>query len=171
MSGIVAIIQHTPLWAFAVLAVLVLFGVQALRPRTIALWRLMVIPAVFIGWGVISLFARSTQSPALLLDWLGTGAIGFAMAWVSTSLAGVHVDRAAGLVRLPGSAVPLIRNLGIFLAKYCLAAAVAVAPALASGLAPWDVAVSALSAGFFAGWVLRFARKYWREPAPALPAG
>ena len=171
MSGIIAIVQHTPLWAFGVLALLVLFGVQALRPRTTALWRLLVVPAVFIGWGVVSLMARSAQSPALLFDWLGTGTIGFAIAWVSTSLAGLRVDRVAGLVQLPGSIVPLIRNLGIFLAKYFLAASAAVTPALATALAPWDIGISGLSSGFFAGWLIKFALKYRREPrlAPPLP--
>lgn len=69
-------------------------------------------------------------------------------------------DPGRGLVTVPGSAFPLVRNLVIFAVKYCLAAAVAIAPARSGGLFPWDVAVSGLAAGYFIGWLSRFAMKY-----------
>jgi len=52
MAEILLIVRHTPVWVFAVLAVLVFFGVQALQQRTVPVWRLVIIPAVFIVWGV-----------------------------------------------------------------------------------------------------------------------
>jgi hypothetical protein len=59
MPNIAAIVEHTPLWVFALLALLVFFGVQALRPRKPRMLRLLIVPAVFITWGVTSLLARS----------------------------------------------------------------------------------------------------------------
>jgi hypothetical protein len=163
MDQVLRIVQHTPPWVFAVLAVLVVLGAQALRPRTLPIWRLLVVPAVFIIWGVVSVATRSAASPVLAVDWLSTGAAGFAIASLTTRLQGVRIDRAGGRVELPGSAVPLMRNLAIFATKYGLTAAMAVAPALQATLAPWDIGVSGLSAGYFMGWLFRFAIEYRKE--------
>jgi hypothetical protein len=168
MTEILRIVQHTPLWVLAVLAVLIVFGVQALRQRTVPIWRLVIIPGVFIAWGIISVVSRSATFPILIVDWLITAAIGFAIAWWAARLDGVQVDRAVGRVLVPGSAVPLIRNLLIFAAKYCLTAAMAVAPALQFALSPWDIGVSGLSAGYFIGWLVRFAIRYREAPQPQL---
>jgi len=168
-----AIIQHTPLWAFALLALLVFLGVQALRPRDVPLWRLLLVPAAFIVWGVTSLLGRASAAPLLGVDWLATAAIGIAIGWGMTRLEGVHIDHADARVRVPGSPVPLVRNLAIFLAKYCLTAAMAVAPALQATLSPWDIGISGLSAGYFIGWLVRFALKYrgGRRPRTVSTAG
>ena len=160
MDQILRIVEHTPLWVFALFAVLIVFGLQALRPRTLPIWRLLVIPAVFVAWGVISLVTRSAAFPMLIFDWLITAAIGFGVAWLTTRLDGVQVDRARGLVEMPGSALPLIRNLLVFAAKYSLTAAMSAAPALQGALLPWDIGVSGLSAGYFIGWLLCFALRY-----------
>jgi hypothetical protein len=173
MPNLVVIVQHTPLWVFALLAVLVVFGIQALRPRTVPVWRLFIVPAVFIGWGVISLLGRAASSPLLGIDWLVTAAIGIAIARLTTRLDQVEVDRAGRRVRLPGSAAPLVRYLAIFTAKYGLTAAMAVAPALRGSLVPWDIAVSGLAVGYFVGWLFLLLRKYRaaEHVQPALPAG
>lgn len=169
MPGIMTILTHTPLWVFAVLAVLVILGIRGLRERTVSLWRLLIVPAVFIAWGAASLTVRAGAAPILLLDWLATAVVGLAIGWLTTRLNGVMLDRAGGRVRFPGSAVPLLRNLSIFLAKYSLGAAGAIAPGLITTLAPWDIGVSGLAAGYFLGWLARFALKYrgMTDPLPA----
>ncbi len=168
-----AIIRHTPLWAFALLALLIWLGVQALRPREVPVWRLLLVPSAFIGWGVVSLMAKAATAPLLGVDWAVTAAIGVAIGWWTTNLDSVRIDYAENRVRVPGSAIPLVRNLSIFLVKYCLTAAMATAPALRGGLLPWDIAVSGLSAGYFIGWAVRFALAYRAagRVRPALPAG
>jgi hypothetical protein len=70
------ILQNTPWWVFALFALLVWLGLQALRPRTLPIWRLLITPAVFIGWGITSQVA----SPLLLVDWSVTALIGAAIA-------------------------------------------------------------------------------------------
>ena len=170
MPSIVGILQHTPWWVFALLALLAALGIRSLRTRTTAVWRLLIVPAIFIGWGILSIAEKAAVSPALSIDWLAAGVIGVAIGWAATRLDGVQVDRAAGRVGMPGSAVPLLRNLAIFLAKYCLAVAMAIAPARQPALAHWDVAVSGIGAGYFVGWLIRFARKYRAAPPHELAA-
>jgi len=164
----IAILAHTPLWVFALFAVLLALGVQALRPRAVAVWRLLVVPGVFIAWGFISLVLQARFAPLLGLDFLMAAAIGGAIAWVTTPAKGPRVERADGLVRLPGSAAPLVRNLVIFAAKYGLGAVAAMVPAQAHAIAVWDLGVSGASAGYFLGWLVLFALS-WRR-LDAVPA-
>jgi hypothetical protein len=170
MPGIINILQNTPWWVFVLFALLMWLGFQALKPRSLPIWRFLITPAVFIGWGVTSLALQSMSSPILIADWSVTAAIGAAIAWATSRLHNVGIDRARQHVSLPGSAFPLIRNLLIFSAKYGLGVAVAIVPAPQPDLAVWDVAVSGASAGYFLGWVARFASVYRRVAAPSLAA-
>jgi len=172
MPRIVNILLNTPWWVFALFALLMWLGFQALRPRSLPIWRLLITPAVFIGWGATSLALQSMSSPILIADWSVTAAIGAAIALTTSRLHNVGIDRARQHVSLPGSAFPLIRNLLIFSAKYGLGVAVATAPASQPDLAVWDIAVSGASAGYFLGWVARFASVYRRmaNPNPAAQA-
>jgi hypothetical protein len=160
-------LSGTPWWVYGLLALLVWLGLQAARPRTVSLSRVLIAPAVFIGWGIVSLMLRSNVSDAVV--WLGTAACGAAFAVLVTRIDGVVADR-RGLVRVPGSILPLARFLAIFIAKYALAVAASVRPDLRDVLAPWDIGVSGLAAGYFVGWFLAFLRTYRRAPDAALGA-
>jgi hypothetical protein len=160
MSVVLAILRNTPWFIYVLFAVVLALGVQALRSRVISVWRLLVAPAVFIGWGLTSLAIQSVSSPILIVVWLVAAAIGAAIAWTTTHLRGVRIDRARQLVSLPGATLPLIRNLLIFSAKYGLGVAIALAPAWHADLAICDLAVSGASAGYFLGWLARFLSAY-----------
>jgi hypothetical protein len=168
MLGPLSILQHTPLWVFAVFALLVVLGAQALRPRTISVWRLPAIPLVFIVWGLITLATRSIESPVLFLAWLIAGAAGLLLAWRTVRLDRLAIDRHRGQVQVPGSRVPLVRNLVIFSVKYVLTAAIAISPDHRDSLLLWNFAVSGLMAGYFMGWLIRFALKYRMASEPKI---
>jgi hypothetical protein len=157
MPNIVNTLQNTPWWAFVLLALLIVLGIQALQPRTISVWRLLIVPVTFIIWGVIGLATQSVASPILTVDWLITAAVGAAVAWGTTRLEDVNIDRPGARVHVPGSVVPLVRNLVIFAAKYGLTVATTMAPSMQMSLSLWTIAFSGLSAGYFIGWLLRFA--------------
>jgi hypothetical protein len=156
MPGILTILWRTPWWAYALLIVLIIFGVQALRDRTLPVWRLLIIPAVFIGWGLLSLAQRGAV-PVLIADWVACTGIGIALGFATTrSQFALTPDGVA----IKGSALPLIRNLVIFAAKYVLTAAIMIRPMLRDTLAPYDIAVSGLAMGYFLGWLSRLALAY-----------
>jgi hypothetical protein len=46
--------QNTPIWVFVLFALLLVLGFQSLKPRTLPLWRLLIVPAVFIGWRLLT---------------------------------------------------------------------------------------------------------------------
>jgi len=163
MQTVLAILHNTPWWVFAVLATLTVVGVQALRARTLPIWRVLITPLVFCGWGVESLIAQSLSAPLLLADWLTTCVVAAAIAFAVTRLDSVRVNHAERSVALAGSPFPLVRNLLIFFAKYGVGVASALAPALRPELAIVDIAVSGASAGYFLAWMIRFAAVYRRS--------
>jgi uncharacterized protein DUF6622 len=156
------ILQHTPWWVFVVLAVLIVTGAQALRPRVMPVWRLLIVPAIFIGWGILSAAQRSAAAPAPTLEpmllWIVAAALGAAIGWTTTRLAGFAFEP-NGSVRVPGTPVQLVRNVLIFVAKYGIAVSAAFATAGdRADIIFLDVAVSGLVAGYFMGWLARFVR-------------
>ncbi len=163
------IVTHTPLWVFALFALLLVLGLNALRTRAVPPWQLLIVPLFFIVWGGFTLVQRAQAMPSLVLAWLIAAALGAALAPAAWGFEAATPDRARNRVRVRGSAWPLIRNLGLFAVKYALTAAMAVAPR------PWlplaDIAVSGLSAGYFLGWTVLLARAYrTRAPLTAPPA-
>ncbi|MGO8916739.1 MAG: DUF6622 family protein [Stellaceae bacterium] len=170
MSALLLIVTNTPWWVFLLFALLVWLGVQALRPRTVALRRVFITPAVFIAWGAVGLALAARTAPAIVPAWGLAAAAGCALALVSVRLEGLSADRSRATVHLPGSRLPLIRNMLIFAAKYGLAVAMARRPELRDQLLPWDMAVSGASFGYFLGWTARFVLSYRRAAAAPVVA-
>jgi hypothetical protein len=164
------ILLHTPWWVFFLFALVTWSGIGALKPRILSLWRLLITPTVFIGWGLASLANWSVSSPIVLAVWLGVALLGAAFAWMTNGLHGVSVNRDKRQVSLPGSTLPLIRSLLFFFARYGLGVAVVMMPASRSDIALWNIAVSGLSAGYFFGWLARLTAIYRRATKPDLAA-
>ena len=160
MEQSLIIVQHTPWWVFLVLAVLVVTGLQALRPRVVPLWRVLIVPAVFIVWGVTGIAQRAAAAPVLAIDWIVAVAVGFAVGWATTKLDGVLFGAGGSSVQVPGSPVPLVRNAVIFILRYGLAVSVAFAAtdAARAQFVFWDVLASGATTGYFLGWLAQFMR-------------
>ncbi len=165
-----AVLQGTPWWAYPLLVLLIALGLQATRPRVAGLTRVLITPSLFIAWGIASLAMKASGAPLLLLDWLAAAGGGAAMALLTSRLDEIGVDRARGLLRLPGSWLPLVRNVLIFAAKYGIAVAAARRLETNAHLVLWDIAVSGASAGYFLGWLARLTWHYRSTPSIALAA-
>jgi teichoic acid transport system permease protein len=50
MKFIFNILWNTPWWVWVVLAVLLSTGIEAMKTRTVVLWRPLIVPVFFIGW-------------------------------------------------------------------------------------------------------------------------
>jgi hypothetical protein len=161
---VMQVLVNTPWWVFALFFLLLALGLVALRPRVVPLWRLLVTPAVFIGWGLVSLMLRFT--PLLAFDWVVAAAVGGLLARATVSAAEIRV-KAEGIA-VSGSALPLVRSMLIFFAKYGLSVAAVLVPAQQHNIAIWDIAVSGVSAGYFLGWLAILGLVYRRATRPAL---
>jgi hypothetical protein len=163
MRFALGILTHTPLWVFALLAYLVWQGLLSLRPRTMQIWRLMIVPGVFIVMGLSRIALRPDDGLWPLLSWLA-GAIVFAPLGLSTSPRLLAVDREHGRIIRAGSKIPLIRNIVVFLLQYAVAVTAALDPHGHAAVALTGRAISGASAGYFIGWITALLRHYRNSP-------
>jgi hypothetical protein len=154
MPGPLTILQHSPWWIYPLLLLLVWFGVRGMRPRTLPIWRLAIVPLVFTGWGIVSILSRTT-SGGLIADWLVCAAFAAGTAWLSNRRTTVAIDFLRGKVTLQGSIGPLVRNLLIFAMKYAVGVAMALLPTHRAEIAALDIGISGAMAGYFLGWLGR----------------
>lgn len=152
------IARHIPIWVYLLLGYLIFVGVQALRPRIRSLWRMLIVPGVFIVWGLVGLVQRSAVVPTAFVHWGGGAAIGLVLGALLP--VPMLVDRVAARVRMPGSAVPLLRNVGLFVAHFALNVAAGIHADARVQMMGYDLLVSGLGFGYFAGWLWRFVATY-----------
>jgi hypothetical protein len=151
------VIRHTPLWVWGLLLALVFLGVSQLFNRTVGLRRVTIMSLAMAGlslYGTVSAFGSGS---GVLLAWLAA-AVGVAGLVLSRPLAPqTSYDPATRRFFLPGSWVPLVLMMGIFLTKYVVGVMLAMQPALAhqAGLA---LAVAALYGAFSGAFISRAAR-------------
>lgn len=165
MPNLLQIVQHTPLWVFALLAALIWTGLQSLQDRTLPLWRLVLVPAIFIIWGSAVL---ASNADARVISWWGTaGLLSAIIGWATARTDGMRTEMKTGFILVPGSVLPIVRNLAIFTAKYVVTAAIMASAFDLTSLTEANAVISGVSAGFFIGWLLRFA--LWYSVARLLP--
>ncbi|MGH8081421.1 MAG: DUF6622 family protein [Lysobacter sp.] len=165
-----ALLTHTPVWVYALLALLIWLGAQRLRPRTTAIARVWTVPAIFIAWGLWGLFARDGASADIAAHWFAGALLGVGLGAWSLAPAGLSFDHRNGLVRQAGSVMPMLRILAIFLGHYVLQVIASVSPHLRDSAMGADIYVSGISAGFFIGWTIRFVWTQRRAPQTDLLA-
>ena len=123
------IITHTPVYVWAILAFLVLRGVNAMRDRELSLKSLCIIPLVMLGLSLQDIAARFGLAGLPLAAWaLGT-TITAAAVW-RFGAPRVAAGTAPGALLVRGSALPLVLMLAIFLTKYATAVTLAMQPGL-----------------------------------------
>ncbi|OAF08435.1 hypothetical protein AYJ54_15185 [Bradyrhizobium centrolobii] len=157
------ILIHTPVWVFALLAFLMWQAIQAMRPRKTPIWRALIVPVVFIVWGV-SRIGFGHQDSAWPL-----------VAWVAAALAlmplGIltprpfEVDHKSGEIIRPGSAFPLIRNLIVFGLQYAVSVISAIDASDRALAIIVGRAVSGATAGYFIGSTITLPVAYRRKRA------
>jgi hypothetical protein len=162
MQTATGILAHTPIWVFALLGYLVWQGYQALRTRTLPLWRMLIVPLVFFLMGLSRLVLARNNGWEPLLAWL-VAALLFVSLALYRGARLLAVDREKGLVTRPGSPIPLIRNITVFLLQYGIAVAAALHLDGHIAAAVIGRAISGATAGYFAGRTVSLLRSY-RNP-------
>jgi hypothetical protein len=143
------VLKGTPVWVWAILATLIILGVKQLRPRTVTRYSVLIAPVAFLFVGL----AAAGRGPVGFAVWatslLSVAAFTF-FVWKPTG--GARYDAAADRLNLPGSMIPMILMLSIFLLNYVINVTLAIHPAWRSELA-WQVGpaviLGALSGVFF----------------------
>jgi hypothetical protein len=132
-AAALTIVQRTPLWVWGLLAGLVLLGTVQLRQREIG-WRRAVLPSLGLALlSAVSLGADLSASPAAglaLAVWLLAASTVLLLGSLWAPRAGTRYDTASGRFQLPGSVVPLLTILAIFLVKFGVGVELAMQPGL-----------------------------------------
>jgi non-heme chloroperoxidase len=153
VPSVFQIVTNTPLWVWPLMLAVVALGLYGLRPRTVPLVRLAILPLVGLGTSL----AGIVQSPQP-----GLAAVG----WIAALLVLLPVGHAIGRRRqaraVPGGRLEiaggwfmLLFGLSIFAARYALGVLFGVMPALKT-VPLWIVvsgAVGGAIAGIGLGWL------------------
>jgi hypothetical protein len=161
MKFALGIVTHTPLWAWVLLAYLVWQGIKAMQPRTTAIGRALIVPAIFIVWGLSRLGFGQQGNIWPLVAWIAAALVLMPVGVLTPRP--FEVEHATGRIIRPGSIYPLIRNLIVFGLQYTVAvlAAIHVDDHGVASIA--GRAVSGAMSGYFIGSTIALLREYWRK--------
>src|SRR3954454_12923368 len=112
------ILAHTPLWVFALLAYLIWQGIKAMQPRMTPIWRALIVPVVFIVWGISRIGFGHEDGAWPLVAWIAAASALLPLGVLTPRP--FEVDHATGQIIRPGSVFALIRNLAVFLLQYAV---------------------------------------------------
>jgi len=163
IGSILPILKATPSWVWLMLTGLVVLGVSQMRDRTQGLARVSLTPlalTAFSLWAATSAFGRSPIASEALWLWLLGAAAATALFAMAESSA--RYDAATRTFQLPGSGLPLVLFLGVFLARYIVSVRLAIHPDLLRD-GSFVLPVATLY-GTFSGIFLGRAVQLWRLP-------
>lgn len=166
------ILRSTPTWVWGLLGGLLALGASQLRGRTASLARVSLMPiamTIFSVWGTFTALGSSGRLGEAVAVWVLAAAVAFAL--LAPGRANASYDPARRTFTLPGSVVPLLLIVGIFLVKYFVGVELAMAPRLVQDT-QYALTVAALY-GAFTGIFVGRATRLWRlalRPAAAAVA-
>lgn len=135
-----------------------LSGKAALKGRIITVYRLAIMPLIFIVWSLFSLYDKTTFSLLVYpISLLAGNAIGYAMMHRLT----IPIDK-YGRVHMPGSVLPLIISCSFLVTKNCLRVYYVLHPELKLNamFTGFDAAFSGIFTGIALGIFLNILYRY-----------
>ena len=170
-EAIATIIGKTPAWVGGLLAGLAWLGFSAARVRNVHIGRLALMPVAMGGlalWGVYSAFGSGGRLAEVLAVWVACYGAVIAAGWNMQAPEGTAYRAATRSFHMPGSWVPLVLIMMVFLMKYGIGVQLSMEPSLASH-AGFEFTVAALYgalSGVFAARSLRVLRLAHRPTSP-----
>ena len=151
-----------PAWVYVLLVVLIVLGVRRLRTRDAPLAVALIPVIAFLAWSIVGAnsYAKIVGSTIALACWLGGAAVGVVSGIVLPDPRGQRLP--GGRLRQPGTTIPLILYLTVFVARFACGAWAAIVPAQAATALGVGVAVGA---AMTARLVVGAAR--WQAPVSA----
>lgn len=144
----IRILQGTPVWVWALLALLVIVGVSQAMPRRVSARRVMIVPGVMLALSLVGVASTFGARPLALAAWAAGIAAAIALG-LDAAPRGARWARETARFELPGSWLPMGLILSLFCIKYGVGVSLAIAPALAANT-PFEVAI-AFAYGAFSG--------------------
>ena len=121
------ILFHTPVYVWAILAVLVWRGTAALRDREMTLRSLFIVPAVMLALSLQDVLLKFGSNAIALGTWALAAAATALLVW-KFGRSRTAPGTAPGSVIVRGSRVPLAMMMAVFFTKYAASVLLAVLP-------------------------------------------
>lgn len=127
-----AIVQHTPTWVWGLLAALVALGLWQTRSRELSLTRVTVLPLVLAALSLAGVLSKFGHMPVAMAGWAAGMAAALGLARRFVSVRGAFWSASRGVLHVPGSWLPLVLIVSLFVVKYGAGVSLSLVPALAS---------------------------------------
>ncbi|KHN50992.1 DUF6622 family protein [Pectobacterium fontis] len=168
MENLLIILRHTPYWVWGVLGYLIYAGVKASQPRQQSLARMLVVPMVFMVWGVSAIFHTLQLPLAAAGGFLLTLTVGLGLGWRWGRTSGAYLPESRCFQRT-GSWWTLGLMLLTFCSRFYFSVQLSQFPTLAHDpvFCLLSGATSGVTAGIFSGISLRLLNQM-RKIRPSL---
>ncbi|MBR0949586.1 DUF6622 family protein [Bradyrhizobium canariense] len=157
------ILIHTPPWVFALFAYLVWQGIKAMQPHAMPIWRALIVPVVFIVWGMSRIGFGHQDSAWPLVAWTAAALVLLPLGVLTPRP--FDVDHTTGQIIRPGGGFALIRNLVVFFLQYAVAVISAIDASDRVLAIIVGRAISGATAGYFIGSAIALLVAYRRKRA------
>ena len=128
---VTGILQNTPYWVWGVFILLLVVGLSQTRTRSVSRPLIFLLPFIMIPLSFSTIASAFGIRPLSVIAWgLGIAAAFALNIFVFRAPSGVRYLGDAGKFEVPGSLVPLVLMMTIFLARFVLGVTRAVNPAL-----------------------------------------
>lgn len=129
---ILGILEHTPIWVWIVLVAILLLGVQQTRTRDVSIARATIVPVVMIVLSLSGVLGTFAHLPVAWVAWAVGAGLSLLLAGKAVAVRGACRSTQPGHLRIPGSFVPVVLILFVFITKYIAGIALAMNPMLAA---------------------------------------
>lgn len=154
------ILSNTPWWVYFFCFVLIVIGLKALWPRTVSLYRLLVLPSIFTIWNIVWLIDHIEKKGSLFALWIVGIAAGVFLGWRSVCHWKIGVDRKHKTILLPAAGSTLILILSAFVLRYFFVYSNEVHPERSEEFFIYESIISGIITGIFIGRSVEIYRKY-----------
>lgn len=160
---LIDILLGTPWWVYAIFTYLMIIGIKSLQDHKVLLYRLLIVPVIFVGWSIYSISVRYGLKPLFVSVWLLTFVIGIVLGWLLL-YRGIKVDKKTLTAHIPGSWFPLVCYVLFFSIKYFIGFTYALSPETKGMAIFWltDIVSSGILSGMFNGRIFHIMRQYWK---------
>jgi len=169
---LLTILQHTPLWVWAILFTLVGLGLMQSVARSVSLRRVVLLPLAMTALSIHGTFHTFPPAAWSWVSWLGAAMVPATWFGSADLPAGVRFDAPHRTFHMPGRWEPLMLMLTIFLTRYGVGVLLGMQPALTRDPAVAAIVSSIYGAlsGVFIGRLVRLLRAARDGAPPAPPA-
>lgn len=161
MEDLWQILKGTPWWVYLLFVVFIRLGLQALKPRTVTVQRLILFPLVFLVWSGLRLYQHEALGfPSLIFWWVVCLGLGAFLGAKEVSSWKIHVDKQKNTLTIPGNYSTLVLILAIFILNFFWGCYYATTTGISYWMYLVDTVTTTICTGFFVGRGGFFLKRY-----------